>query len=501
MKAAIYTRVSTDMQIDGYSLDAQLSACKAVAQAKGCAEIIEFSDQGKSGRSTKRPQLQAMLSAARAGRFDLLVFHKLDRLGRNARDLFNTFAELEAAGVEICTAQENYDRKTPIGKMTFAMQAAMAEWYSDNLATETKKGKHARARAGQWSGGDCPFGYVASFKKDNGDGLARPHPTDAEAVKLAFEKYATGNYSDYDIADMLNRAGYRPKGRGSRAQPLFTKDTVTCLLKNCFYLGEVHYHGEIFPGLHEPIISRELFDRVQAVRRERRSNTGTHARKDSRIFILAGLAYCNRCKTKMRGSSAKGYRYYKDPARDHMIKCDQLLIRADRAEAAIGDYLRGLELPGDWRERVLRRLQTETGRADEIRKEHAAIMGQIERLKKLFLWGHISEKEYATEKRQLEYGLSGLIPPVLPDLERAAALLGDFGRLWDAAKPEERKQIAQALIESVYLDNGPGGPVVAIEPKAEISKLFALFISDKEYLPVAPATDIMILLPGFYAPV
>ena len=322
-----------------------------------------------------------------------------------------------------------------------------------------------------------------------------------EAVQLAFEKYSTGQYSDYDIAAMLNRAGYRPKGRGNRSLPLFTKDTVTCILKNRFYLGEVSYKGESFPGLHEPIITEALFEQAQTARRSRRANSSVKARKDSRVFILAGLAYCARCKTKMRGWSSTGYRYYKDPAHDRMVDCDQLLVRADKAEAAIGDYLRALELPGDWRDRALSLLQVEASRTEEIRREHATLTRQAERLKELYILGDVTKAEYTTRKRQLEAMLNNLKPSVLSDLERAAALLGDFGGLWDKSKPEERKQIVQSLLQSVYLDNGAGGLIVGIEPKPEFSELFAIFLADNRLVPVAPARDITILLPGFYAPV
>lgn len=502
--AAIYTRVSSEMQIDGYSLEAQLAACKALAQAKGYTEITEFSDRGKSGRNTKRPQLQAMLTAARAGRFNLLVFHKLDRLGRNARDLFNTFAELEAAGVEICTVHENVDRKTPIGKMTFAMQAAIAEWYSDNLSTETAKGMQARARSGR-SGGSIPFGYTAKSKKDGGDGLARPHPTEAAGVVMAFEKYATGNYSSCDIARLLNSAGYRPNGRGSRALGLFTKDTVACLLQNRFYLGEVSYKGATFPGLHEPIISQQLFDRAQAARRSRRSNHSYHANKvrgkTGRIYILAGLAHCARCGGILRAWASNSYQYYRDPAHDRMIDCHQLLIRADRVEAALGDYLRSLELPQDWRERVLHKLHTETGQAAEIRKKHGEISRQLDRLRDLYLLGDMTRGEYISRRDQLTARLNSLQPPELSDIERAAALLGNFGAIWEAAQPVEKKQIVQSLLHAVYLDNDAPGLIVAIEPKPAFIKLFALFTQEEPARPVAPAYNVSIALPGYYAPV
>jgi len=496
VRAAIYTRVSSaELQLDGFSLEAQLATCERMAHERGWDVVAVYTDPGVSARTTERPQFQQMLTDARAGRFDVIIVHKLDRFSRSVVDVLVSLRELEALGVSFVSATEQFDFTTPLGRAMLTIMAAFAQWYLDNLSTEVSKGLRARAEAGYWLG-EVPFGYRAHFKKDGGDGVPYPDEDEAEGVRLAFEKYATGVYSDSAIAELLNEAGYRPRGRGKRALPLFSKDTVTPMLRNRFYIGEVQYRGEWFPGLHEPIISRELFERVQAVRARRRGRTGVSARKNSRVYPLSGVARCARCGHPMRGSWASGRRYYRDPARDQGRECDQRMVRADDAEDALGAFLQSLSLPADWREQVLEMIRDQAGDPEETARQRARLEGQLGRLKRLFLLGDLDEIEYKLERDRLRAQLDALAPPVVPDLEKAAELLGDFGAIWQAATPLEKKQIAGTLLQAVYLD-ADRGPVVAIEPKSEYAALFGLMaeqesprllvMSPAASTPVAPA--------------
>ncbi len=473
-RAAIYTRVSSaELQLEGYSLEAQQTACERLAQERGWEITARYTDPGASARTIDRPAFQQLLEDARSGRFDVIIVHKLDRFSRSVVDLLLALQGLEKMGVALVSATEQFDFTTPIGRVVLTMLAAFAQWYLDNLSAEVSKGLQARAESGMWVG-EVPFGYRVTFKKDGWDGIPVPDEWEASGVRLAFEKYATGQYSDADIARILNEAGYRPRGRGKRALPLFGKDAVTLMLRNRFYIGEVQYRRQRYPGQHEPIISRELFERVQQVRAERRAKTGFTARKTSRVYILAGLARCARCGWPMRGSASSGKRYYRDPAYDQSRDCDQRLVGADAAEEALGAFLRRLTLPPDWRERVLAMVQEQAGRpVHEIRLEQERIEGQLERLKRLFILGDIGEAEYRLERDRLKAQLDALDPPRMPDLTKAAELLGNFGQIWDAATPEERRQIARTLLAKAYLD-ADRGPVVAIEPKPEYEPLFRL---------------------------
>lgn len=472
MRAAVYTRVSSEMQLEGYSLEAQLTTCQRLATERGWEIVVVYTDEGLSAKTTARPRFRALMRDARANRFDVVVVHKLDRLSRSVIDLLTTLHNLESLGVALVSASEQFDFTTPIGRVMLTMLAAFAQWYLDNLSAETAKGKRARAEAGLWNSA-VPFGYQVDYKKDGGDGLAYPDEEAVEGVRMAFELCAAGMHSDADVAQALNEAGYRPQGRGDRALRLFSKDTVTMMLQNRFYLGEVQYKGKWFEGVHEPIISEELFNQAQRARRRRRRKGSYCANVTSRVYPLTGVARCARCGGKIRGANSAGYRYYRDPARDKGLDCAQGMVSAIKAEDALGDFLRQLTLPQDWQERVLGMIQERIGAQQDIARERARIEGQLERLKRLFVLGDVVEAEYRAERDRLRAQLVSLTPPAMPDLEWAAELLQDFGRIWDAATLQERRKIVHALLETVYLD-AERGPVVAIEPRADFAPLFEM---------------------------
>jgi site-specific DNA recombinase len=470
MRTGIYVRVSMREQIEGYSLDAQEQACRQLAKDRGYQIVGVYRDEGLSGKTTERPAFQAMMRDAEAGRLDVVVVHKLDRFSRSVVDVLVSLQDLEAQGVSFVSVSESFDFTTPVGRVTLTVLSAIAEWYLANLGAETAKGKKARAEAGLWNS-DVPFGYTIAYKKDGGDGIPYPDEDNAQGVRLAFESYRSGQHSDADIARILNEAGYRPQGRGKRALALFSKDSVRDLLRNRFYLGEVRYKKQWHPGQHEPIVSDELFDRCQNARKRRRRNLGTRARADSRIYALSGLARCARCGWPMRGSGNAKRRYYRDPARDQGRDCQQRQVRAEEAEDAVGDFLRRMSLPPNWQEVALGLIHKEGGRGQETIDERRRIKGQLERLKRLFVLGDLTEREYTIDRDRLEAQLAALVPPVMPDLKQAAELLQNIGVIVDAATAEELREAMQILLEAVYLD-AEKGPVVAIEPRAEYKALF-----------------------------
>jgi site-specific DNA recombinase len=473
VKAVIYTRVSSEMQLEGYSLETQERACQNLARTRGWEVVGVYRDEAESAKTDDRPQFQALMRDGRRGLFGIVVVYKLDRFARNRRDTENYLHELGEHQVQVVSATEpQFDFTTAAGKAYLGMVSTFNQYYVDLLAENVATAKEERARRGLWNSA-VPFGYGVEYKKDGGDGMAYPDPEEAEGVQLAFGTYATGQYSDADVARILNEAGYRPTGRGERALELFSKDTVTVMLRNRFYLGEVAYKDGWYEGRHEAIITEELFDRVQKMRR-RRAVSAT-APRTSRAYPLTGVARCARCGGRMRGSSASGLRYYRDPARDQGRECDQGMVRAREAEDALGAFLRQLTLPDNWREHVLGIVEGKATAKQDRGEERARIEGRLGRLKRLFVLGDLKEGEYRIERDHLRAQLEALRPPVMPDLERAAELFEDFGAIWDEATPKERKQIVHCLLETVYLD-AEEGPVVAVEPRPEFAALFEVLV-------------------------
>jgi DNA invertase Pin-like site-specific DNA recombinase len=195
--------------------------------------VQEYSDEGKSARTddlAKRPAFAQMLADAEAGLFDVIVVHKLDRFARNLRVTLETLERLDRAGVAFVSINENMDFTTPIGKVILATLGAFAQYYSDNLSWETKKGKNERKAQGLYNG-LLPFGV-----KKNKNGIPIPDPDTYPGLLLAYQTAAQGK-SDREVADVLNAAGYRITG--NRGHNLFSKDAVKPMLSNRFYLGDL----------------------------------------------------------------------------------------------------------------------------------------------------------------------------------------------------------------------------------------------------------------------
>ena len=160
MKAVIYTRVSSEEQIENYSLSAQNEAATKFAQERGWDIIHLYEERGRSAKDTNRPHFQQMMRDANHKLFDVVLVHKLDRFSRSVTDMLSSIKTLDEAGITLASVTEQgFDYSTPQGRLLLSMLAMFAQWYLDNLSAETSKGKQEWARKGSWNG-TLPFGYT-----------------------------------------------------------------------------------------------------------------------------------------------------------------------------------------------------------------------------------------------------------------------------------------------------------------------------------------------------
>lgn len=477
MRAVTYARVSSDMQLDGYSLEAQHDVNLKLIASKGWQHVGAYRDEAQSARTTDRPDFQRMLEDARAGYFDVIVVHKLDRFSRSVVDVLITLRDLEKYGVTLVSATEDFDFTTPAGRMLLVMLAAFAEWYLHNLSVETAKGNKARAHAGLWNG-SLPYGYYANYKKEGGDGIAYIDEDAAAGVRLAFQAYSTGAYSHADIARLLNESGYRPAQRhGKHSLPMWSKDSVAVILQNRFYTGQVQYKGEWLEGLHEPIVSAELFERVQAVRVERRVNRRENsAPRQARIYLCTGLVRCARCGHRMRVHPAKRqtYHYYSCDHNLRQHECDQPYIPLAPVEEQVAAFLCSIRLPHDWQEQVQALVQAKARQQVGPKVTRSQLENRLTRLTDLYKWEHISQEEYLTERKDIEAQLAQLEPRLTPAVDRAGTLLQNFAAVWKVATRKEQRSLVRTLIERVVLDSEAPSGVAEIVVRSEYKDLFDL---------------------------
>jgi len=479
-RALLYVRYSSEMQRDSWSVEAQLGDIRAECQRRGWEITGEFVDEAESAKDDQRPQFQRCLAAIRAGQGNVIVVHKIDRFSRNMEETFRYVNELEQSGAGLVCTQQPIDMTNAIsGKIVLAVLAALAESYLDNLSEETSKGKRARTAAGL-SNGDVPYGYVNPEAGKSGDANRTPAvivPHEAEAVRLAFELYATGQYSDARVAGELNDRGYRMRSKRHPGGYPFTKDTLTGLLDNPFYAGWVTYTGDGYskrtdearrtPGKHPALISQDLFDRALTIRAQKRG-VGRRGSPlgQSHVYLAGGLVHCTCCKQRLRAQGqATRKSSYRDVSAERGITCatTRKSISATVVEHALGAAISGLHLPEDWHTHAMAQMDTAPQDTARLQAQRTMLERKMQHHKRLLMDGDIDQADYRAEKARIDAEVATLQPAKEEvDLETAAHRLRHLKALWEHATPEERREVVQHLFTAVWCDLN-GKRVVAVQ--------------------------------------
>ena len=245
--AVSYLRVSTRGQAErgggadeGFSIPAQREANKRKALSMGAMVGKEFVDRGASARSADRPELQKMLEYIKenADRVDYVIVHKVDRLARNRGDDIDIMRTLDECDVQLVSASESIDN-SPSGMLLHGIMSAIAEFYSQNLATEVKKGMGEKIKNGG-TVGRAPIGYKNVRDIDEKGREARTvaiDPERAPLIKLAFEEYSTGQWTVADLAEHLAACGLN-----TRSTPRIPSQPITLWSSPAVYLVYFHFH-------------------------------------------------------------------------------------------------------------------------------------------------------------------------------------------------------------------------------------------------------------------
>ncbi len=478
-RAAVYVRVSTEEQTEGYSLSAQERAGEAYCAQHGWEPIV-YREEGRSARTddlAKRPAFAQMLEDAEAGRIVVVVVHKLDRFARNRRVAFEAFERLGKAGVGFVSLSEQMDYSSPAGQLMLTMLVGLGQFYSDNLAFETKKGKQERKRQGLYNG-LLPFGVT---KGTDGiptrDRTARPDPAGrtrevvpAEGLLMAFELAAAGQ-SDLDIAKALNAAGHRTSG--NRGANPFSKDTVRRILTNRFYLGELpDGEGGWLPGKHDTLVDPTLFAQAQ---RAREANTQRPLRlgQSASPWALSGVATCS-CGASMRACGrADGKRRIQCVGRAERGACDEPTFYAHLIEDQIGTLLHQFVIPPSDQHRLYAAWRHSQSSSVDIVAERLRLTRKLERLKRLYIEGDLEEGDFREQKAATITALAALPHeqgnPDETTGRRLVGYLADLSSAWGVATPTERNKIARQLFVEVIVENRTA---VAPVPRPEMRPFF-----------------------------
>lgn len=477
MRAAGYIRVSTTEQVeDGNSLDAQPQAIGDFCKGKGWELVEVYEDAGISGSKSDRPALQRLLEDAEAGAIDVVIVRSVDRFYRNLRGMLRAMDRLNKAGVGFVSIQENMDFTTPWGKLTLAVLGTLAEIFLDILSQNISAGKQYRASKGLTNSPHPVFGY----RREDGRDLVDEET--AAGVRMAFERYATGEYADSQIVELLNSKGYAPPAGARRER--WGRYTVRFMLRNRYYTGMARYDGAWIEGEHNPIISQELFDAAQRVR-EVRGHGGATGNRTGDAYLLHRVGRCWHCGRYlyMVRSQIKQtvYLYYREPSRQLRRDCEakgrQVLMST--IDAQVVDLVKRLQLPDDWRDR----LDQLAGRGedhDEIQDRRESLQGRLHRLRDLYELGDYSLAEYKTRRGKLQREIDSLRVPEVPEVEEAGQTLESLGQEWLSAPKRYQRDMLRIIFEGIYIDV-PGKRLVCVKPYAPFVPLFRMDgLSEKE---------------------
>lgn len=309
---AIYCRVSTEEQSEnGYSIDEQERLLEEWCKKMGYVIYKCYSDRGISGKNIKdRPALKELLSDAKAGKFDMVISWKINRVSRKLEDVLKIVNLLEKNNITFKSYSEPFETDTPAGRMQFQMMALIGEFERGTIAQNVKMGMIAKAKYGNWCGGRV-LGYDlvpnnSPEEEKKGKNKLEINEKEAEIVRFIFNEYSKGK-GYKAITNKMNKLGYKTK-KGNN----FSVGSIRDILTNPVYIGEIRYNvrqnwsekrrRNINPnpirvkGKHEAIIDRELWDKVQLILESKKG-------KPSRIYDgeypLTGILRCPKCGAGM----------------------------------------------------------------------------------------------------------------------------------------------------------------------------------------------------------
>ena len=353
MKSVIYARVSSkEQEREGYSIPAQLNKCRELADKEGYKVAKEFIDV-ESAKQPGRTNFNKMVEYIKDDSVDTIICHKVDRLCRNFKD----YVTIDDLKVKPLFVEEEF-ADNAAGKLTFGLKVLLAKHYIDNLSDEVKKGLHQKLSQGEWPG-KAPYGYRNASK-----GVVEVDPVAAGNVVYLYKTYATGQYGLRPLRKKFKEDGlvYTPK---VSTPP---KSQIEQILKNPFYYGLMRSKGRLYKGNHDPIISKELFDKVQGV-----FQAANKPRVTLHSFPYTGLMVCSNCGCAITAEIQKGrYIYYH--CTGNRGECDFEYVRQEELERQFEQIIKGLHIKEEYYDLIIQTLKE--SHKDEL-EFHKQALGQL----------------------------------------------------------------------------------------------------------------------------
>lgn len=408
-KVAIYVRVSTTSQAEeGYSIEEQIDKLESYCKIKDWTVYKVYTDGGFSGSNTERPALENLIKDADKKKFDTVLVYKLDRLSRSQKDtLFLIEDVFIKNGIEFLSLQENFDTSTPFGKAMIGLLSVFAQLEREQIKERMQLGKLGRAKAGKsmmWA--KTSYGY--DYHKETG--TMTINPVQALAIKFIFESYLSGR-SITKLRDDLNEKYPKEKPWNYRA--------VRVILDNPVYCGYNQYLGEIYKGNHEPIISKETYDKTQEELkiRQRTALENLNPRPFQAKYMLSGIAQCGYCLAPLKiimgvkrkdGSRFKKYECHQRHPRklrgvttyNDNKKCDSGFYYKDDLEAYVLQEVNKLQHDSEYLETIFSDNRKESIDRESYQKQIRELSKKLSRLNDLYIDDRITLEELQSKSSE-----------------------------------------------------------------------------------------------------
>ncbi len=318
-KCYLYLRVSTAMQVDGYSLEAQEEWLRKRADYEGMIIAGIYCDGGKSGKNIEgRPEFMRMLSdiESKKDNVSFVLVFKLSRFGRNAADVLVSLRKMQKYGVNLICVHESIDSSKDSGKLMITILSAVAEIERDNILVQTMEGRKQKARDGRWNGGFAPYGYRLN------NGKLEVAEDEKGLIQEIFRLYVEDGLGVNGVARVLNEKGVTKKVRQNGTQEAINISFVRGVLENPVYDGKIAYGRRkhqlkegsdyeyetvkpeeyiLVDGVHEALIEHNVWIEACRLRKE---TGGCNKRKYNfgRRHLLSGIIKCPVCGNGMYGN-------------------------------------------------------------------------------------------------------------------------------------------------------------------------------------------------------
>ena len=517
-RCAIYLRVSTEMQVDGFSLDGQRNCLKRYAEREGMIIKEIYEDAGKSGKSIEgRPAFQRLLNDIQKGlAIDYVLVYKLSRFGRNAADILNSLEFIQSYDINLIASEEGIDSSQASGKLLISVLSAVTEIERENIIEQTMNGRKEKARQGGWNGGFAPYGYSLI----NGELIINEE--EAETIKMIFDLFANTNKGLGGVAKELNLQGIKKNIRQNGTLDLWTGNLIKKILDNPVYVGKIAYGRRtkekvkgtkntyhmvetdnyiLEEGKHEAIISEELWNKVT----RKREKTGIQylpTTGKNQVHLLSGVLRCPVCGRAMNTNKSKWkkddntlYHYYYTCHFSRYAKGHECTYRKQVRKDFIDPYINVL-IPqivsdGNFAEEIKSKLSNKTDTSaiekelenyrnnlKEVMQNKHRLEHEIDNLPSAIPY---REQMIADMNKRL-YGMYDIMAQIEEKIEDAMirleaanneqitieniySILNNFNRLYEIISDEEKKQLIRYLFKriDIYPDCNPERLIKSIE--------------------------------------